>query len=278
MPRSDRSIYFSIPVISQRGMGLPHELLDEILSYLPSDSKQDQQSLRNYSLVSKSWTNPSRRHLFKTVEIREETLQSWLDSIPPANCELLQHIRSLSYIATIGTWQSSWQPEHRIDVLREYLPSLHRLQHLSLSSMHIPSEISQQVEIFSTFQHTLSRLSLERCNITTSALVTLINCFSNLGHLDLSYLLHEVDDKTTSPLSCPLIRKLHLSGFREDNLSILNQLSELGLMVDELIVDCQPLGHLPTASHIVNTLGLGIKCLRLSRTSIFCMYTRQSQL
>jgi len=42
-------------------MNLPQELLDEILSYLPPDDREGKRPLRNYSLVAKSWVNPSRR-------------------------------------------------------------------------------------------------------------------------------------------------------------------------------------------------------------------------
>ena len=54
---------------SQLRMRLPQELLDEILSYLPLDDEWDEQSLRNCSLVAKSWVDPMRRRPFKTVEI-----------------------------------------------------------------------------------------------------------------------------------------------------------------------------------------------------------------
>ena len=253
-------------------MSLPHELLDEILGYLSLDDKQDQQSLRNYSLVAKSWTNPSRRHLFKTVEIGEATLQSWLDTIPPANVELLQHVRSLSYLVTTIARQRGWRPMRHIDVLRDYLPSFHQLQHLSLSLMHIPSDIFRRVEMFSAFQHTLSRLSLKHCDVTISALVTLINCFSNLDRLDLSQLLYYVDDELASSLSRPLIRELHASGFHEDHLGILDQLSELEPAFEELDLEILLLA----LSGAADFLGVKAKRIRLSQCDRFCMYTHES--
>ena len=252
------------------GASLPHELLDEILSYLSPDDEQGRRSLRNCSLVAKSWTNPSRRHFFKTVEIWETTLQSWLDTIPPGNDELLQHVRSLSYIAT-------WRPAHRIKVLQDYFPSLYRLQHLSLSSVHIPSDISRQVEMFSAFD-ALSHLTLKYCKVTISALVTLINCFSNLDRLDLNHLLHEMDGKPSSPLSRPLIRKLHLSGFPKDGLGILYQLSELGPAFDELVIDCWSRVPRPILSSIVDSLGINAKCIRLLRFSGMCTYKYENSL
>ena len=244
-------------------MSLPHELLDKILGYLPSSHKWDQQSLRNCSLVAKSWTNPSRRHLFKTVKIREATLQSWLNTISPANDEFLQHVHSLSYFtSTIARQDSQW-PAHRIDVLQDYLPSFHRLQYLSLSSIHIPSDISRQVEMFSTFRHTLSRLSLGRCSVTINALVALINCFSNLDCLNLSSLLHVVDGKPPSSLSRPLIRELCISELHEDGLGILDQLSELGLVSDKLVVEWRSRAPFCAPGLIANSPGVNAKCIRL---------------
>jgi len=225
-------------------------------------------------LVAKSWTNPSRRRLFKTVNIRETTLRSWLDTIPPANDELLQHVRSLYYVTETVAWCNGEQPVHRIDVLQDYLPSLHQLQHLTLSSIHISSDISQKVEMFSAFQHTLSRLSLIHCNITISALVTLINCFSNLDHLGLKYLLHEVDGEPPSSLSRPLIRNLQISEPEEDGLGVLNQLSELGPVFDKLVVEWWSPSPPRTLSLIADSLGVNAKYIKLFRGSGFGVYTR----
>ena len=243
-------------------MSLPEELIDEIISYIPLCDKW---SLRGCSQVAKSWTNSSRRRLFETVEIQETAFRSWLDTIPPANTELLRHVRSLSYITTAAPW-SDRQVKHRIDVLRDYLPSFRRLQHLTLSSMHIPSDISRQIEIFSAFRHSLSRLSLHYCTVTISALVALINYFPSLNRLDLRHITHEADGKPAFPLCRPLIRKLHISSFRDRGLGILDQLSELGLVPEELIImGWSAKTALHILSRIVDSLGVNVKRLRLLR-------------
>ena len=260
---------------------IPQELIDEIIGHIPSCdcNEQDQHSLRNCSLVAKSWTNPSRKRLFRTVEIRGTTFQSWLDTIPPANTELLRHVRSLSYITCAALPGTGC-----VDVLRDYLPSFRRLHHLTLSSMHIPSsDISQQIEIFSAFRHSLSRLSLQYCTVTISALVVLINFFPGLDHLDLCNVLHEADGEPPSPLCRPFIRKLRISRFYEDGLGILNQLPELGLVFEELIVDGWSLKiGFHTLSHIVDTLGVNVKRLRLLRSGackecVMCMYIMRTR-
>ena len=243
-------------------MSLPHELLDEILDYLSLDDEQDKQSLRNCSLVAKSWTNPSRRRLFETVEILGANIQSWLDTIPPANDELLRHVRSLSYVTRNALPWTARRPKGRVHVLRDYLPSFHKLQHLSLSHTHIPSDISKQIEIFSAFRHTLSRLALKHCTVTMSALVALINFFPNLDRLDLRYILEEVDGEPASPLRRPLIQKLHIFGFYRDGLGILDQLSELGLVFKELGVSGSSHMSSCTLSGIVDSLGVKAKRLK----------------
>ena len=257
--------------LSRLQMNLPQELLDEILSYLPSEDRQGQQSLASCSLVSKSWTNPSRRHLFNAANIREKSLQSWRDTISPANHELLQHIRALSYVTDAKGLPSNYPLEYRIDILQDYLPSLHRLQRLSLFSMRISSEISPKLEILSAFQYTLSQLSLDHCDVTISALVALINYFPNLAHLDLAFLFHVADRNPTPSLSRPRMSRLCLSGVRTNTLRILDQLSELGLAFDEVVVKSRRSVLLHALTRIANTVGKKVKCLKLQVPKI-CMY------
>ena len=255
-------------------MNLPQELLDEILSYLQFETLQGQPLLASCSLVAESWTNPSRRHLFKAVNIGEKHLPLWLDRISPANHQLLQHIQALSYISNTQSWRNGEPPKYLINVLQDYLPSLHQLQHLSLFSMQIPSDISFKLEMFSAFQSTLSRLSLKHCNVTISALVALINYFPNLDHLDLISLRHRIDGKPTPPLSRPRMSRLYLSDLRANSLGILNQLSEFGPVFDEVrvISGRQPV-RLPALTRIANTVGERSKRLRLPRSSRVCMCT-----
>ena len=256
-------------------MNLPQELLEEILSYLPPEDGQGRQSLANCSLVSKSWTNPSRRHLFKTVNISKRSLQSWRETISPTNYEFLQHIQALSYTTDTKDSRSGYQPpEYCIDVLQDYFPSLHQLQHLSLLSMQIPSDISLRLEIFSAFQYTLSRLSLMDCDMSIGVLVTLINHFPNLDHLDLSSLRRSTDGKPTPSLSRSRMRRLHLSHLRADILGIVDQLSELGLAFDQVVVnDWQPVRP-NVLTRIAETVGGKARCIELLRTDRSCTCTR----
>ena len=245
-------------------MNLPQELLDEIIRHMPLENGYDVWTLRNCSLVAKSWANPSQRRLFETVKIREKTLQLWLANISSTNEGLLQHVRSLSYILR------ATDPRSDPDILQDYLPSFNQLQHLCLSTVRVT--LAQQVGIFSAFQHTLSRLSLDHCTITISALVTLINYFPRLDRLDISNVSHEPPSEPTPPRPRP-IPKLHISDFHGggDARGLFAALSRNGLVFDEIVIEEQ--FRLPALIlyHIFGTVGANAKHLRLWRSFENCM-------
>ena len=145
--------------------------------------------------------------------------------------------------------------------------------------MQISSDISEHVEMFSAFRHTLSRLTVGCCGATTSALVTLLNYFSGLDRLDLIYLLHEVDYKPAPPLSRPLVRELRISEFypHRCGLDIFEELSELGLRFDEVVVDGQTQVPLSALSRIIGTLGVKSKRLKLLQPFEQRMYVSPSR-
>ncbi|KAF9647920.1 hypothetical protein BDM02DRAFT_3116226 [Thelephora ganbajun] len=111
--------------LSQLGMDLPQELLDEVLNHLPLDDKYDELPLRNCSLVAKSWVQPGRRRLFETHEIREKIYRSWLDNIPPTGDGLLQHVHLLPNITGTRMLRITLQSEHHVDVFQYYFLALH---------------------------------------------------------------------------------------------------------------------------------------------------------
>ena len=205
---------------------LPLELIDEIIGHLPQGDKQ---SLRNCSLVAKSWINPSQRRLFNTVEIDRSNLQSWLDNISSANAILLGHVRHLRYKEYP---KGEIEPAHR--ALRDYFPSFRQLNHLTLLFAHV-SLRSLRIELFSAFQHSLSTISLG-CSITKHAFVTLINYFPNLAHLYLYGLDCRKSSGPTPSLSRLLFKSLYITVGPLDTLFLLDELSRSGLRFDEVIV------------------------------------------
>jgi len=233
-------------------MNLPPELLDEIIGQIPQD---DEQSLRNCSLVAKSWMYPSRRRIFEAVDVwKARRLKLWMDVIPPTNLGVLQHIRSIR--CQINSPPDS--PRLSADLLLDHSPSFHHLERLTLFSGFLPPPT--QIGTCSAFQHTLLYLCLRLCNVTASALVTFVNYFPNLAHLDLVELYRSVDAQPTPPFSRPL-KKLSVTEFTD--LGLIDQLIELHPQCDEVSVDMYWAASPPLAQHVINGVGTSVKRLTI---------------
>jgi len=232
-------------------MDLPQELIDEIINHVSDDKK----SLRNYSLVARSWVHPTRRRIFRDVNVSNtKFLGLWLDKIPPTNVEILQHVRSLScHIADCPD-----SPHPSVDLLRDYWPSFCQLESLSFSEGFLPS--LTQIGTYSAFQHTLLYLSMQYCTATANALVTLVNYFPNLTHLDLCELYHEVDGRPASPFSRP-VQKLTISKFFEPDL--IDQLMGLQPQCEEITIDTYWYSCPSLTQHVIDGVEASIKRLNL---------------
>jgi hypothetical protein len=57
---------------------IPQELVHEILDHLADDTV----TLRSCSLVARSWTHPSYRHIFNNVFFSAEGITKWTKSFP----------------------------------------------------------------------------------------------------------------------------------------------------------------------------------------------------
>jgi len=245
-------------------MSLPHELLDEIFGYIPLD---DWKSLRAFSLVAKSWVSPARRRLFSSVVITEENFLSWKDRISPTDTILLEHVRSLRYFAAI---RSPCCVPFPITDFFIYLPSFHHLQHLSLCSMRIKSEISEQLGAFSSFRHTLQSLTFHAATLTWFAFIKIVDYFPNVRDLVVSRPLWEIHDRQAIPLSRPLRGKLSIDLPKCRGLPAFSgRLSGLKVECDELVIiggfnPGPPTSHY---QHVVDTCGKSLKRLRLSSSA-----------
>ena len=235
-------------------MHLPPELLDEIINHLPDDKIY----LRNCSLVAKSWVYPSRRRLFNTINFSGDAdLKLWLGTISPTNVGVLQHVRSLQ--CQIAESPSS--PHPPVDLLRDYSPSLCQLERLTLYAGFLPP--LAQISTYSTFQHALSYLSLQCCIVTTNGVVTLVNYFPNLAHLDLSELCHWADDLPTPPFSRPL-QKLTLTEFStDDSVGLVDQLLALRPQCEEIAIGMFWSSCPSLAQHVIDGVEASVKRLCL---------------
>ena len=239
-------------------MDLPPELLDEIISHIPS---HDKKSFRNCSLVAKSWIYPSRRRLFEFVDIWEDAhLKSWLGTIPPTNIEVLQHVRSL-----LCNCQLAERPDSPCGFdyhLRHYSPSLRQLERLTiiLGRLTSPTHIGMP----SAFQYTLSYLCLWGCRVTVSTLATIVNYFPSLTHLDLVSLSHETDDQPIPPFSRPLRHLTITESLNTGSLNLLDQLMDQRPQCDEVTVGVLLASSPSLAQRVVDGVDTRIKRLNLA--------------
>jgi len=235
-------------------MDLPPELLDEIISHVPSNDK----TLRNCSLVARPWVYPSQKRIFKVIDIwRNSHLKSWLEAISPTNVDVLRHVCSLT--CKIPSTLDSLHPP--IDLLRDYSPSFRQLERLTFFTGILPSPA--QIGTYSAFQHTLSHLSLWCCSVTATGLVILVNYFPNLTHLELADLSCMVDGQPTPPFFRPL-QKLTITEFcTEDGLDFLDQLMGLRPQCDEVSIGVFRDSCPSLAQHVINGVEASIQRLNL---------------
>ena len=236
-------------------MDLPQELIDEIINHIPPN---DRKSHHSCSLVAKLWVYPSRRRIFKAIDLSEATrLKLWLDKIPPTNLKILQHVRLLQYQTP-----QPFDPLHpSADPLHDYLPSFQRLEGLSFFLGFIPSPT--QIKGYTAFQHTISHLSLRSCSVTASALVTSVNYFPNLAHLELVDLNHYVDVQPVPPFSRPLQRLSVTEFYADDSLGLVDQLMELCLQCEEVAIRMYWFPSPSLAQRIIDGVWASVKCLNL---------------
>ena len=244
-------------------MKLPRELLDEIFSHL--QAQDDEATLQACSLVAKSWVYPAQKLLFSSVVLNTSTYLLWRKRIRLNKTTLLNHVRSLHY------WERDpnpprWSGPPRIDGLIRYLPSFRQLRTLTLSRMSVESDFSQQVKIFSVFQHTLSSLSIRLVSLPRSAFIALVDFFPNLKNLEICNPHFCEDDQQPTTLSRPLRGGLHIAGFMLEALvTFSDQLLRMQVAYDKLTAEN---GWIPDSAVryyqlIINTCGKSLLYLNL---------------
>ena len=159
---------------------LPQELVDTIIDEL----KNDVDSLRACSLVSKPWVYRSRKYLFATVNLPTFLLRRWQKRIPANPAESLdpqRHVRSLSlYPATPSAVFCI--PETFID----HLSSFTQVTKLIITSSlweEWTDAFSNRILVakyFGGFGQALRKLELARVYLNMVALEALLEVFPQL--------------------------------------------------------------------------------------------------
>ena len=84
--------------------GIPHEVVDEILDHLSTDSDLSP-ILLACSLISKSWVAPCRRRLFHTIAFSGKFMNRWLKTFPIPEQSPAHRVRNLSL--SLGGWDAA---------------------------------------------------------------------------------------------------------------------------------------------------------------------------
>ena len=251
---------------------LPLDILYEILDCM------DRRTLKNCSLVAKSWTEPCQLRIFGSggvsfgVCVGSGRLRSLQGNISQKLVELLPRAHRLT---CDGLFEGPEQiePAEASD-LRDFLSIFTRLEHFQLKSSYIPFRPCE-LEPFSVFKDTLSCITLSECHISKRALFAFTNYFTNLDHLHLSDPIEDSDSEEPS-YSPRRLRKLTVrSGVNAPLHDLL-----YGLSFDEVVFEDHhlvPYGRPTFVNDAVGAIGASVKYLRLHGTlrrtcNLLCSY------
>ena len=230
---------------------LPQEIFYQIISYLSLDDKE---SLRNCSLVARSWRRASQRRLFESAKIPLGNLGSWLRG---SVYGLSRYTRQLTcYKEKVVT---PWPTEESLGILSEF-----QLEHLTLCSAIVLFPL--QIDSFSVFKQSLSSMTLSGCDVKKSVLVSLIEYFPKLERLCLEELFCSSRyEENPLSLSRDPLKKLRINKGPGESLELLQELSEMGLRSDEVALGPSFPSHVQAAftDCLIHAFGASAKCLRL---------------
>ena len=232
----------------------PQELRDKVFGYISPDDKE---TLRNCSLVAKSWKHTSQKRLFESVKTPPGNLQLWLERASRENVALLEHVRNLTCFQESCT---VWSIDPALKTPLNNLQFLGQLRHFNLGF----TDISSPPEIGS-FKPALSCLTLTYCGISTDTLVAFINYFPDLEYLHLESLTCPVPKvPQTYLVPRPPLKQLYTDEGLESEkyLDLLDELSKLGLRFDQVFLK-PTFRSYHSVNRVVRAFGAGTKYLRL---------------
>jgi hypothetical protein len=236
---------------------LPQRVFEEILGYLSRGS------LKNCSLVAKSWRDISQKALFQSVWV--VGLEKWLEFAAKVDVRLPKNVRHLTFFL-VGLPAVRVNGKETLPPLE--FPPLERLSHLTLDNSHL-SLSPQETEWFSPFKFTLSHITLKRCLISKSSFVSLINYFPKLEFLRLEGLAPKLDSRDQTTRISRTLEKLSTSGefLTFECLNLFDDLSQLGLRFNEVTLEpVDPLkihGWKESTGRVVDAFGASAERLRL---------------
>lgn len=211
---------------------IPQEIIDEILDRLAADEAATP-SLRSCSLVSKSWVQSCRRHLFRDLSFASENVERWFKTFLVPEESPVHHVRHLRIVGGGGKCVP--------DAFFEYTPWFANAETISLLTYGgIPPS---RVPSLWRLPQSINTLTINGGMVTLPQIRDIMAGLPNLDNLSLSGSLVPVDRKELLGIGTTLNGrfggrlKLH-GGLADDN--VINMLLEIpgGLRFTELQVQC----------------------------------------
>ena len=175
----------------------------------------------------------------------------------------------VSHFACAQETFGSVQENPDSNILGGGFPPLERLSHFEFCDCKISLSL-QEMEPFSAFQTTLSRITLEECTISKSTLFSLIFFFNNLQILNLNDICYFTSDDETPEISRTLERLTVVTVQVPIAMDFINDLSKFGLQFKEVYLRCQLVprhrevhGGPASTDHVVHAFCTSLEWLRI---------------
>ena len=251
---------------------IPQEIIDEIIDtiaggpYYAFTSPIRRRVLRDCTLVAKSWTRRSQRHLFASVSLTPENLKSWCRVNARNPDSLNHHVRILEVKQNDEPRSLKFDPD-TMEAARPYLnfPNLEMLglsQWDNLATFYLPR----------TFGHYSTR-SLRSLNIIDSIsngdiLLELAALFPSVDEfiIDCAY---TTDERITKTFSFPEFiqwKTLRMISIDDSMAGVLDVIAGLPLQCQVLDISYELLNNPSPIMRLIQACSATLKSVRLEQT------------
>jgi len=214
---------------------LPQEIKDQVIDLLHDDDE----TLRNCALVSRSWLRQSQKYLFAEVQICYHLLMKWCRNIAPGEDGLSSFTRKL-YV--------SHRSPREFETVMPHLDSFKRVESLVIfdyDCMDLDNEPYLPIapdKYYGHFGESLRSLQLLYPSESLGALLPLIYLFPHLDSLTIEGLMAAGDEHPAPPSpssSSPTAfkGKLHLRLLAGNDMHILSKLAKYPLQYDYVSIN-----------------------------------------
>jgi hypothetical protein len=153
----------AILAVSHRFHTMPELLPVELINHVIDELHGDERSLRACSLVHRSWTDQSRRHLFHTIYVDDGAQHDQLLAVLNESPSIARHVQRVSQA---GNFRSPTEQAAKLFDLFTRLPHLHWLMVDDLDWSRVHPTTREQIN-FAAFSSQLHSLALRYCSFLT---------------------------------------------------------------------------------------------------------------